>query len=789
MKPSPTFKLIVLLAIMLLGSISCTLPFNRNQSTDSMENVISDAKISQDPTSTPTGEDTDGDFSQRRLEVTISKDHLTNIGNLSEDAFSISIPSGSFQHETSADVYILDDLPESPGEGFLGLGPVIQVELESGQGWSEEPMQVSISFNSENMIEEGEIKVGYYHEDFGWFVFEPDEVDLDSGVLTFTTRHFSTYSGLHADEMKRIELFVERRATEEFIKQTNQEINQAQMELMVETILRESAGIHDNRVLEIIIRGVIKELPGGGTALTLYDMDVDDLTNLTLSKTLDQLGKLLSDDEDSALRDLTGSAGTVGAFASAAGAFAEGDIEGGLKIMAEEIADNIPGIDKIKSIGETVVELTDEVILNVWFNPELEKAFQVYKNGAEGSYFGRLSISPRNWEQLTGQMKGVFTKVESDYVTRYCKDRGIDPNSLSLEDRTHLTNLALGRIRDQFEARVSREAEINAIAQTKLELMSMFADKNLLDRSESTNPMFAGFEDLEMLMTRLENLTDRLLRDTDRATIVDHHTWNSTDPFDRESMIPMSVLVELAFQFHNKNLNDNTQVYQNLIEELQNRLQQNKDLSATDIMDLTDKLIDMQKAGLLDEDSQDEEGNIGFGDGVSPEDMALDIQNIEDHPHFRWDKGNNCWQYIGPPKANYTWNCQSQCFDYKDENWVLNCATSNCPLYIGANSDVWSWNCETNCFQSLRADWTYDCSTWCPVYIGDSCWYWNCQTDCWEYRCENYTYDCSTRCLVYTGPESHLWRWDCARMCLDYVGPPVEGYYWSCEGRRWVPTD
>ncbi len=489
---------VVILSIIVgvLVTLSCTLPFGTSESPTSS----SSGKFFLDP-------------------ITIPSDQNATLGGMDGGSGEIHIPAGAYETDTSAQLAYLDALPAEPGQGWTGLGIPITVSVESEQTRSDKPIQVTMQFNTQDVKEPGEVFVGYFHEQHGWYFFQPDAADLTQGTLTFTTYHFSSYAGFQADEAKRIDQFLEKSATESFVRQTSQGQSQEQVEAMVKAIMEQGAGIKDDRVLEIITKAVVEQMPGGDMAIALHDMNTDALTQATMDATLSELGKLLSSD-DSALREITDAGGTVGAFASASGHFAEGDYEEGLRIMAGEIANNLPVISNVKKIGERAVELADEVITNVWFNPEIEKAFQVYKNGAEGGWFG-YSTEPRNWTALSTQMRGVFLKVQSDYVDSYCAARGIDPATLSEERRTQIADMGMDRLKSQFDERVSNQEQIDEIKANKQALMEMFAQKQLLIR-DTVNPMYSGNEDLEMLMSRLLNMTEKILRDTGRSEIIFH---------------------------------------------------------------------------------------------------------------------------------------------------------------------------------------------------------------------------------------------------------------------------
>ena len=268
----------------------------------------------------------------------------------------------------------------------------------------------------------------------------PTLVDLAQGTLTFTTYHFSLHAGFQADEAKRIDQFLEKSATETFVRQTSQDQTQAQVEAMVKEIMEQGAGIQDNRVLEIITKGVVEQLPFGSMAVAIYDNNPEELTQATMEETLKALGKYVASDEN-LLKEITNDS---------------------IKALANDITNNAIIISNLNKFANRVIELTDEVITNVWFNPEIEKAFQVYKNGAEGGWFG-YSVDPGDWTVLSQQMRGVFLKVQYDYVDAYCNERGLDPGLLSAERRDEIAQAGMDRLKSQFDERLANQVKIDEI--------------------------------------------------------------------------------------------------------------------------------------------------------------------------------------------------------------------------------------------------------------------------------------------------------------------------------------
>lgn len=487
--------------VVLLTSLACGLPFSIKETNDGQEQM------------------TDFDIGEVLVENgVVSLAQPTTIGE--DCAVVVEIPAAAFDTETSLKLITLKTLPQEPADGLREIGPTVAIIREGEQARSDEPMLVTLEFDPEGIKEVGEVLVGYFHEEYGWYLLSPEAVDLENGLLTFETYHFSTFAAFQADERVRISRFLDQSSTEAYVRSLNGEQSNAAIELMVKEIMVEGAGIVEDKVLELVTKAVVKQLPYGNTAIALYDMDKEEILNITLETTLSVLGQLIAED-DSVLADITESASTVGAFSSAMGSFSAGDIDSGLETIGDEILDNIPVIEKIKEIGEDVVEIYNEVINNVWFRPEIEKAFQVYKNGAEGGWFG-YSVDAGNWDQLSAQMRGAFAKVRTDYIQAYCDSHGLDSSSLTEEEHNRIGDEGMDKLHNQFDERLARQAEIEQIRATQEQLMEMFAEKGLLEEVIGTNPMYTGNEDLEMLMNRLMNMTAKILQDTGRNEIITH---------------------------------------------------------------------------------------------------------------------------------------------------------------------------------------------------------------------------------------------------------------------------
>ncbi len=122
-------------------TLSCTIPFiATNNSTDngSPEIIQTITPIATEQSGKP-----------------IPSDQDTTLGGTLDDPALIHIPAGAFEMDIAAQMSYPDALPADPGQGWTGLGTPLQVDLESEQTRSDQPMQVTIDFEPQGIQETG----------------------------------------------------------------------------------------------------------------------------------------------------------------------------------------------------------------------------------------------------------------------------------------------------------------------------------------------------------------------------------------------------------------------------------------------------------------------------------------------------------------------------------------------------------------------------------------------------------------------------------------------------------
>ena len=480
------------------------------------------------------------------------------IGDLSSHGVSLQIPGDFLDSETKvslahpSEAY---DLKETP---FIPLGVPVEIQLDGETGRFDEPVKIALQFDSTNITEEGEILAAYFHPQQGWDYYYPDKVDLERGIAEFSVYHFSSYSVVQVDDDERIDKYLERKSVEQYVQQMTEEQTTAQVEAMVQAILKEGLEVKDNKTISIITKAVIKELPYGvgKMGIAAYDLNSDEGISLIVEGTVKKAGSILIDNidgfgwDESLFTDAAANPGQVKSLSEAAGHFYEGNEEEALKILTKAIADEIPVIKTIKKVGEVAVDVVAHNI-EVWKHQEVEKAYRSYRDGANGGWWGR-NFDAGDWDQLVAQSGGELRQVRIDYINRWCDTRGVDPNSLSNEQRLKLGDQALEHLKEQFDTRREREAEIAEIKAKNMEVIEILRDKKMLERSIYDNPMYTGSdgEDLEMLLNRLFITIDRIKQETGRTEIVSEAEFWAADPHERGNMIAKEWVADLAHGYY-----------------------------------------------------------------------------------------------------------------------------------------------------------------------------------------------------------------------------------------------
>lgn len=430
--------------------------------------------------------------------------------------------------------------PSPTPDGFDAIGNVVEIVVDDPVPRTYEPVQVTLRFDPATVDVDWEIQVGYHHPTYGWTFSDPDHVDRSAGTLTFTTYHFSRFAPARVQRAQRVESYLEQRAVEDYVRGELVGAADAQIAEAVRVILADGVGVADSRVLEIITRAVVAELPMGSMALAAYDLDPDEFAAQLASETASVLADMLMG-ADSEVAEYLMSTDTAGTLGETAGAVSAGDARRVAEIVSGQIVSNLPVISQLAKIGAAAREVGQHVMDDLWRDGEIDAAYRAYRDGAEGSWFG-YSVDAGDWQALTAQMRGIAAKVRSDAVQLHASQRGIDPNSLSEAERLAIGDEALEDLRQRFDDRIAREPEITRLSEVNAELYGALVEAGMTDAGEH-NPLWrsGGNDDPEFFLGRLADMVEQIQRDTGRTRLMTNAEYESR-PSDGTSISTLAIV-------------------------------------------------------------------------------------------------------------------------------------------------------------------------------------------------------------------------------------------------------
>jgi hypothetical protein len=214
----------------------------------------------------------------------------------------------------------------------------------------------------------------------------------------------------------------------------------------------------------------------------------------------------------SSLEAISGDSGVefTEAAAQAAAYLTEGQPRAAARILGEKIADQF----LVTTLAKGGVELVQYQI-DTWKDAEIEAAYQAYKNGASG-YFWGYNVDPGQFEDLYNQMRGIAVRLEQEAVQREIQRREAQQmRPATAEELEAVRETVKGNLKHQFEQRVQQEqvlAQQEADIRTLIEQMQ--AAKLLEKHRFGFDP---AYDTLETRLDKLFHLARKILRDTGRS--------------------------------------------------------------------------------------------------------------------------------------------------------------------------------------------------------------------------------------------------------------------------------
>lgn len=452
------------------------------------------------------------------LVASSTKSTDVTIGDLKNNGVRISIPKGSFDIDTSVTLKTPEKVPEYIQLEMHPIGSPIELSAGSSPVRLNEKMQISFQFDTSLLPKETEkkhIRILYY-DGKEWEFVRPTNVDMNAGTVVFDTYHFSFF-GMNKvdDETKITEAWIKSAAFDKTLRDGLNEKSDYVTNQIVDMMLKK-IGISDESTKGKILADILKDdgykdvikayasgdiVDGGQKVAALAGNKIVDLVpESTLSK---------------ALGSIAGSPEDIAAAGKALGNLAAGQFKDAAKIIGEQIADKF----LVVTAGKIAVEVINGQI-DSWKNAEVEAAFQAYKNGSNGAFWG-YNVDAKDFDAVWTQMKGASRQLELEAIAKeneIRKEAGMPVLTEAEADSVRAT--VKESYRNQFAIRIEKDVEIAKNEENLRRMIAAYKKAGFFSGALAPSGLDKGL-DYENTLDVLSHFTTKMMNDTNRFDLSD----------------------------------------------------------------------------------------------------------------------------------------------------------------------------------------------------------------------------------------------------------------------------
>ncbi len=444
--------------------------------------------------------------------VSNDKDDLI-LGDLENNKISFVVSGGSFDENAEVSLANPTEVPDYNGNIMEPLGSPIDISAGENKRMNEKAT-VIFKFDSNKLPTGDEIyqvRVAYYDGE-KWDYVKPAQVDKEKGLITFETYHFSLLGPVKVkDETKITEDWIHSQAVDSVLRdQINNEVDNVASQIT--DMIMAKMGITDGSS-----RGkVMSELLNSDSYKDIYNEYQKGNTADASQKLALLAGEKIAENVpesvfSKALGDVAGSADDIAKVSQAAGYAAEGQYKEAAKIIGEQIADKF----LITTAGKIAVEMVDYQIQS-WKNSEVEAAYEAYKKGADGVFWG-YNVDPGDFDGVWLQMRGIRRQLELEMIKKengFREDAGM-PELTERQEELMRASLK-EKYRKQFAERVKKDEEIKKAEDQLRILVKAFKEKGMFERDELGKDV-----EFEQKLEVLNHFAKKMMRDTNKNEVLD----------------------------------------------------------------------------------------------------------------------------------------------------------------------------------------------------------------------------------------------------------------------------
>ena len=316
-----------------------------------------------------------------------------------------------------------------------------------------------------NEIPMDELFFAYYYDGI-WEPYMPLDIDLEAKTATIEVYHFSNIGFGRVSIDQEVKAYTDAVAVANWERDERYKAYQEAAKDEFDKMFTEM-GVQSSATKIQLMADVISYVDETGVGY--FDFFAQSMKSGATGNKLDMenkykefLGKAIYAALEKDAGDFAGKANFIGNLASAAGSIAGGDNKAALEALANFLNNSNPAVQLATTTSKFVSESVDAAI-DYWTTSEVEKAYQVYKNGVGGKW-GYEDGLEGDFNTIFTTLGGADRQLDIKVIAKYCQRHGIDASSLSYEERNDIIDRAKAALKASFDRRI---VEDQAIAEYK----------------------------------------------------------------------------------------------------------------------------------------------------------------------------------------------------------------------------------------------------------------------------------------------------------------------------------
>ena len=435
-----------------------------------------------------------------KVEQSISVDKEYPVGDISKTGWQLNVPKNTFDENTTITMNVLTNSENEKykSTAFDFVGTV--VEITAGNEKSvrlNKPVTITMKIPNDQKPTKEKVDdylVGYWTGEYWEYIF-PSIGDLNKGIVSFETYHFSPYGTIKLTEDEKVKLYTKKMALQTFEDEENEKALSDKVQGMFNEAF-EKMGISDSSMQGKLFRSIAKEYDFGSLLVSTERGDMADFSVKCGEMAANALIKHYS--LEKALMDKFTQKGA--AVATGLGKAAIQIYDGNYTDAAKELSSAFIGYFPTGRAFQAAVEIVDAGI-STWKDYELDAAYKSYLGAVNNGAFG-YKIQAGDWDTLCVQMRGYLVRLQDEAKNNYCAVNKISRSKLDKDTvlSKRIADQTAANLKTKFENRLANKQNIEKKEAEYGKIIEGFKKSLLLERGTF------GFDFEDDIQDRLRSL-------------------------------------------------------------------------------------------------------------------------------------------------------------------------------------------------------------------------------------------------------------------------------------------